>query len=64
MIRGIFNGGATDGNFTIGKEYEIEEIIGEGITLFDDDDLKEHSIEWLRENRSPWFETKKQFTLK
>lgn len=64
MIRRIFNGGATDGNFTIGKEYEIEEIIGGGITLFDDDDLKENSIEWLRKNRQPWFEDKNLFTIK
>lgn len=64
MIRGIFNGGATDSNLTIGKEYEIEEIIGGGITLFDDDDLKENSIEWLRKNRQPWFEDKNLFTIK
>lgn len=63
-MKAIFKGGKTDGDFTIGREYYVEEVIGDGITLFDDDDLKEHSIEWLRKNRQPWFENKNLFTIK
>ena len=44
-MKAIFKGGKTDGDFTIGREYYVEEVIGNGITLFDDDDLKENSIE-------------------
>ena len=62
-MKAKYNGGNVDGQYTIGKIYDVEETIGNGITLFDDDDLEEKPIEWLRKNREPWFECKSSFTI-